>query len=86
MATVDELLDQLAAGKTTLAEVAADFARRAWPTPPAAGDSKARAWGVADDDAPAPDSFAAVSTDPRLTAEQYATLAKAYQAAIAARR
>lgn len=75
MATVQDLLDDLVAGRRTLDAVAQEFADRDWPKPKRASD--AQAWGVEDDDAPDPDSWAAVNACSALTAEQYATLAAA---------
>lgn len=81
MATVTELLDDLAEGRASLDETAQLFRTRKWPKP--AGDpSHAQAWGEADDDSPSPDSWAAVDADSRLTADQYEVLAEAYEDAL----
>lgn len=75
MATVKELLDQLVDDKISLDVVAADFAKRSWPKPKPTTD--AQAWGVADDNDPDPNSWAAVDACWALTSAQYATLAEA---------
>lgn len=75
MASVQDLLDSLVAGRLTIDEVAAAFAQRTWPAPAEVSD--AQAWGEADDDDPDPDSWAAVNACSALTSEQYATLAAA---------
>lgn len=75
MATVAELLDRLASGAATLDQVAADFAVRSWPAHKPATDEQA--WGLADDEAPDPNSWDAVNADSRLTPEQYQVLARA---------
>lgn len=72
MATVTEMLDRLASGRATLDEVAADFATRTWPK--RAPITDAQAHGVHDIDPPDPNSWAAVSTDSRLTPQEYETL------------
>jgi hypothetical protein len=77
--TVRELLDQLAEGKVSLADVAADFALREWP--PMRKASEAQVWGVADDDPVDPNSWEAVNIDSRLTPEQYNVLGRAKLAA-----
>lgn len=79
MASVQDMLDGLVSGRLTVDVVAADFAHRTWPKP--APVSAAQAWGEADDDAPDPDSWAAVNACSGLTSEQYATLAAAAAAA-----
>lgn len=84
MATVKELLDDLAAGRKTAAEVAADFRTRSWPAPQRAGD--AVAYGVADDDPPGDDSWALVEADSRLNPSRFAVLHAAHERAFAARR
>lgn len=73
--TVQDLLDDLLAGRLSLDDVAQEFAKRDWPSPSQVTD--AQAWGVTDDDAPDPDSWAAVNACSRLSPEQYATLAAA---------
>lgn len=73
--TVQELLDQLTAGKVGIDAVAADFAARTWPTPAATTD--AQRWGVHDTDDPDPNSWAAVEACWALTPAQYRTLADA---------
>jgi hypothetical protein len=75
MATVQEQLDRLVAGDLSLEQVAADFAARTWPQRKQA--TEAQAWGVTDDDAPDPNSWAAVDACWALTPAQYATLAAA---------
>ncbi|MEV4511369.1 hypothetical protein AB0K00_20630 [Dactylosporangium sp. NPDC049525] len=76
-----ELLDDLAAGRLTLAQVAADFRTRTWP--PRRQATEAQMWGVHDADLPEDDSWQLVETDSRLTAAQYAVLGKAYDQAYA---
>lgn len=75
MATVQEMLDDLVDGKATLEDVAADFAKRSWPKPPTAPPTER--WGVTDDDAPDPNSWAAVDACSLLTTTQYRALADA---------
>lgn len=76
MATVKELLDQLADGKTTVDEVAADFRSRVWKVKRKA--SKAEVYGVVDTE-PADDDndWELVNEDARLTPEQYQALSQA---------
>lgn len=76
MASVRELLDQLAAKKITVAQVAADFRARSWP--PRQGPSAAAAWGVEDDEPAGDDSWALVESDSRLSAPQRAVLNRAF--------
>jgi hypothetical protein len=77
---VGQILDDLAAGRVSVDEAAADFAARTWPRLPATTD--AQAWGVVDDPAPAPDSWTIVNADSRLSPTDYQTLAAAYQSAV----
>lgn len=76
MATVKELLDQLASKKLTVSQVAADFRARTWPPRPE--PSAAAAWGVEDDEPPSDDSWALVESDSRLNASQRAVLGRAF--------
>ena len=80
MATVKTLLDDLVAGRATLADVARDFGTRAWPAMPEVDE--AAAWGVTDAPVPPAESWAIVQNDPRLTAEQYQMLGAAYRRAV----
>jgi hypothetical protein len=84
MATVTQLLDALATHRLSLDDVAAEFRRRTWPARVRATD--AQAFGVEDEDAPDPDSWAAVEADSRLTAEQYVILAVARKESLIANR
>jgi len=83
MATVKALLDRLAAGGMTAAQVAADFRGRSWPARPQASD--AQAFGVADGDPPGDDSWALVEADSRLSPAQYAVLMRAHERGAAKR-
>jgi hypothetical protein len=74
MATVKQLLDDLAGGRLTLKQVCDDFASRPWPPLPPR-PTLAQQYGVHDDDPVVdPDSWKQVETDPRLTGEQYGAL------------
>lgn len=79
MASVKALLDQMASGKLTAAQVAADFRTRTWPAK--AKLTAAQRAGVEDLDPPGENDWAAVETDSRVTSAQYAILLKARQAA-----
>jgi hypothetical protein len=74
--TVSEMLDQLANGDISIEE-AADFVRsRKWAQPKAA--TPAEYWGVADPPVADDNSWSTIDTDPRLSSDEYAILAKAY--------
>jgi hypothetical protein len=75
MASVQQVLDKLAAGKITLADAVADFEGRRWPA--RARTSVGRAFGVEDDPVPTGNDWATVEADSRLTTAQYTALAKA---------
>jgi hypothetical protein len=79
MASVKEMLDDLVTGRITLQQAAADVASRTWPSMPMVDE--AAQWGVTDDPVAQPDSWDDVSTDPRLTPEQYQVLGAAYRRA-----
>ena len=80
MATVREQLDGLRSGRLTAAQVAADFRARSWP--PRRQPSAAAAWGVEDDEPPAPDSWEEVEQYPGLTTAQVAILRRAHAVAV----
>lgn len=82
MATVKDRLDQLAAGKMSLDQVAQDFATRKWP--PRTPTTDGQFWGTEDVDAPDDNSWDAVNADSRLTTDQYAALCDAHAKALAA--
>lgn len=69
------MLDRLASGRATLAEVAADFAARTWPAKTPL--TEAQLYGVHDLPPRDPNSFAVVHADHRVTPEQYEVLLKA---------
>lgn len=79
MASVRELLDDLAAGRLTPQAVAADFERRRWA--PRRQPSTAQAWGVADDEPPGEDEWAVVEADSRLSPSRRELLGRAYDRA-----
>lgn len=72
MATVTEMLDRLASGQATLAQVAADFATRKWPKQRPL--TEAQTWGVEDLPPTDPNSWDVVTIDPRVTPAQYQVL------------
>lgn len=72
MATVKEMLDRLASGQATLAEVAADFATRKWPKKKPLTDAQLH--GVHDLPPRDPNSADMLNTDYRLTAQQHQVL------------
>lgn len=76
MSAITQLLDNLADGSQTLAEVAADFEEFDWETPSVTPDD------AEEDSPPIEDSFDEVQADSRLTAKEYARLAKAYRTAV----
>lgn len=76
MATVRALLDDLAAGRLSAAQVAADFRARTWP--PRRESTEAQMWGVEDYDPPAEDSWELVEAYPGLSASQRAVLRRAH--------
>lgn len=75
MKVVRHWLDDLAAGRVTLTEVAADFATRRWPERHETTDEQR--WGAVDDFPADPNSWDAVNADSRLTAVQYQVLVEA---------
>ena len=81
MATVRQLMDDLAARRKTVEQLATDFRTRKWPAPkPRPTD--AQAYGVEDDARDDdPNSWSAVQNDSRVSIEHYKTLFDAYQAA-----
>jgi hypothetical protein len=66
------MLDRLASGKATLAQVAADFATRKWVKPKPL--TEAQTWGLEDLPPTDPNSWDAVTIDPRVTPAQYQVL------------
>lgn len=69
------MLDRLASGRATLAEVAADFAARTWSKGKPL--TEAQRWGVHDLPRMDENSPDVVSADSRLSAQQYGVLFKA---------
>lgn len=77
--TATDWIDDLVAGKVTLEEVERAFASRSWAPSPAVVD----ALDVLDDvEMPNENSWEAVSTDPRLTSQQYQRLGRAAASSI----
>lgn len=72
--TATDWIDDLVVGKVTLEQVEREFASRSWAPSPPVTDSLE----VLDDvEMPDEDSWEAVSTDPRLTGQQYQRLGRA---------
>lgn len=67
--TVVALIDELVAGRLTVEQVARRLRGRTWAPEPTHERG--------DVEPPDPDSWEAIATDPRLTAEQYRILAEA---------
>lgn len=66
------VLDDLHAGRLTLDDVVADFGSREWDASPVDVER------ATDVEFPHPNSWEAVSTDPRLSSSEYAQLAQVY--------
>lgn len=77
MATVKQLLDDLANRRLTLQQVCDDFTARSWPPLPPR-PTLAQQYGVHDDEPDVdPNSWKQVEIDPRITSDQYKALFEA---------